>query len=100
MVAQGCPERPQGEPTTMQQLKVYWKLFRTEKRVVLFFYSGDTTASHPYNEGFLAALSKFGGAICVIGEKPTEDIRLQFFSPTQPMEDLLQWLRKQNPTPV
>ncbi|MEB3177639.1 MAG: NACHT domain-containing protein [Nostocaceae cyanobacterium] len=94
MVQQGCPERPQGEPTTMQQLKVYWKLFRTVKRVVLLFYTGDTTVSHPHGERFLVALSKFGGTICVIGEKPRKDIGLQFFSPSQPMEDVLQWLRE------
>jgi HEAT repeat protein/energy-coupling factor transporter ATP-binding protein EcfA2 len=101
MVQQGCPDRSQGEPTTMQQLKIYYgKLFRTVRRVVLVFYrggdttGGGTTVLCPYNEGFLADLSKLGGAIGVIGEKPTEDIRLQFFSPMQPMEDFLQWLRQ------
>ncbi len=71
MVEQGCQERQQGEPTTMQALKVYWKQIKSDKRVVLVFYE-NPAGSQPqgFSHSFLTALSKFDEMIGVVTLPP------------------------------
>ncbi|MBW4501270.1 MAG: hypothetical protein KME57_17325 [Scytonema hyalinum WJT4-NPBG1] len=111
MVEQGCPERASGEPTTMQAFKAYGKLLKTDKRVVLVFYESST---HPtLSKGaallwpksdcaertalkgnrFLNDLNKFDSTICVINHETKDNIPGKFFTPSQAIQDLVQWLR-------
>jgi type II secretory pathway predicted ATPase ExeA len=95
MVNTGCPERSNGEPETMQSLKVYCKLLKTDKKVVLVFY--DSTALEAetigFSNSFLDDLSNFGEEICVVTERPVK--KLKQFSPRQPqlVENILGWIR-------
>ncbi|MBD2086663.1 HEAT repeat domain-containing protein [Coleofasciculus sp. FACHB-542] len=95
MVMQGCPERQNGEPETMQALKVYCQL--KCQKVFLIFYE-DTSSETPqgFSQTFLTSLSKFNNArrICVVSEQPCN---LQTFSPTQPnlVADILSWIRNE-----
>jgi hypothetical protein len=79
-------------PETMAALKLYWNSLRrnSDKRPVVVFYASST---NPYNESFLTVLSKFGREICVITEQPLDHIPLQFFAPSQPIADVMQWIR-------
>jgi hypothetical protein len=87
----------------MQALKLYWNSLKrkSDKRGVLVFYASSTnstpdegtTLSCPYSEGFLTVLSKFGREICAIAEQRFEHIPLKFFSPSQAIEDIVQWIR-------
>ncbi|MEP0858862.1 NACHT domain-containing protein [Trichocoleus sp. DQ-U1] len=94
MVMQGCPERQNGEPETMQALKVYCQLKCQE--VFLIFYE-DTSSETPqgFSQTFLTSLSKFHNArrICVVCEQPCN---LQTFSPNQPnlVADIVSWIRE------
>ncbi|KAB8332453.1 hypothetical protein SD80_017780 [Scytonema tolypothrichoides VB-61278] len=82
-------------------LKVYGKLLKTDKRVALIFYQGSTDATLskgtavlcPKSDRFLNHLSKLTGAICVISDEPKDDIPIKFFTPSQAIQDLMQWLR-------
>ncbi len=73
-----------------------------DKRVVLVFYASSTdttpnegtTMSCPYSEAFLRVLSKFGREICVITEQRFDHIPLQFFAPSQTIEDVVQWIQE------
>ncbi|MBD2541776.1 HEAT repeat domain-containing protein [Coleofasciculus sp. FACHB-SPT36] len=94
MVMQGCPERQNGEPETMQALKVYCQL--KCQGVFLIFYeatSGETPQG--FSQTFLTSLSKFNNArrICVVSEQPCN---LQTFSPSQPnlVADIVSWIRE------
>ena len=49
--------------------------------------------SCPYSSAFLTVLSKFGHEICAIAQQRFEHIPLQFFAPSQPIEDIVQWIR-------
>jgi HEAT repeat protein len=90
-------------PETMPALKLYWNSLKrnSNKRVVLVFYasSTDTTPDEgtampcPYSSAFLTDLSKFGREICVITEQPFNHIPLKFFTPIQPIADIVQWIR-------
>ncbi|MBD1944735.1 HEAT repeat domain-containing protein [Coleofasciculus sp. FACHB-712] len=94
MVMQGFPERQNGEPETMQALKVYCQL--KCQGVFLIFYE-DTSGETPqgFSPTFLSSLSKFVNArrICVVSEQPCN---LQTFSPTQPnlVADIVSWVRE------
>ncbi|MBD1890589.1 HEAT repeat domain-containing protein [Coleofasciculus sp. FACHB-SPT9] len=94
MVMQGCPERPNGEPETMQALKVYCQL--KCQGIFLIFYE-DTSGETPqgFSQTFLTSLSKFHNArrICVVSEQPCN---LQTFSPSQPnlVTDIVSWIRE------
>ena len=94
MVMQGCPERQNGEPETMQALKVYCQL--KCQGVFLIFYE-DTSGETPqgFSPTFLSSLSKFVNTkrICVVSEQPCN---LQTFSPTQPdlIEDVVAWIHR------
>ncbi|MBD2182034.1 HEAT repeat domain-containing protein [Planktothrix sp. FACHB-1355] len=118
MVEQGCRERQQGEPTTMQALKIYWKLLKSDRKIILVFYE-KSTGSQPqgFSHSFLTALGKFDGAIGVVTSPPTPLLQgeasksgstfslqgegfggwgcLQFFSPNQPklVENMVGWIR-------
>ncbi|MBD3560312.1 HEAT repeat domain-containing protein, partial [Planktothrix sp. FACHB-1355] len=93
MVEQGCPEQ-QEEPSTMQQLKKYWRLRlkNLEKRVALLFYN--SKADREFSETCLTALSTFGGAIAIITTQRCENVKL--ISPNDPdlIDAVLKWLRR------
>ncbi|OCQ98805.1 hypothetical protein BCD64_22380 [Nostoc sp. MBR 210] len=95
MVSQGCPERASGEPNNMSSLKVYFKLLKTDKRVVLVFYPGatNTTGEATYSKAFLNAISKFEGAICLISDPIPNYNTLKVFRPHQSVDEILEWLR-------
>ncbi|WP_062291095.1 NACHT domain-containing protein [Nostoc piscinale] len=95
MVSQGCPERTSGEPNNMSGLKVYFKLLKTDKRVVLVFYPGATnpTDEATYSKAFLNAISKFEGTICLISDPIPNYNTLKVFTPHQSVDEILEWLR-------
>jgi HEAT repeat protein/energy-coupling factor transporter ATP-binding protein EcfA2 len=120
MVKQGCSKSDDGIPKTMQDLQVYWDLLtiesdseallRTplekpkasaERTIVLMFYTSfsnptpgkGTAMPCPYSETFLTDLSKFEGAICVVTDQPFDHIPLKYFTPSQPIEDVMEWIR-------
>jgi DNA replication protein DnaC len=102
MLDQNCPECD-SVPETMLALKLYWSSLKrkSDKRVVLVFYasSTDTTSAKdialpcPYSETFLTDLSKFGDRICVVTNQSIDPISLQFFAPSQSIEDVMEWIR-------
>ena len=115
MLDQNCPECD-SVPETMSALKLYWNSLKrnSDKRVILVFYA---SSSNRYSEAFLTALSKFGGAICVVTSPPAPLLRgegsksnsgspsspwgegvrgwgsLQFFAPSQAIANILEWIR-------
>jgi hypothetical protein len=102
MLDQNCPECD-SVPETMSALKLYWNSLKrkSDKRVVLEFYASsiDTTSAKetampcPYSETFLSDLSKFGDRICVVTNQPLDHIPLKFFTPSQAIADVMQWIR-------
>ncbi|WP_446394030.1 NACHT C-terminal alpha/beta 1 domain-containing protein [Coleofasciculus sp. E1-EBD-02] len=76
----------------MSALKLYWKSLKrnSTKRHFLVLYASST---HPYNQAFLTALSKFGREICVVTEQPIDHIPLKYFAPSQSIKDILEWIR-------
>ncbi|WP_427160774.1 NACHT domain-containing protein [Aliinostoc sp. HNIBRCY26] len=96
MVSQGCPERTSGEPNNMLALKVYFKLLKTDKRVVLVFYAGATnpTGEATYSQAFLNAISKFEGTICLISDPIPNYNTLKVFTLNQSVNEILEWLRR------
>ncbi|MEW6493310.1 MAG: HEAT repeat domain-containing protein [Cyanobacteriota bacterium] len=103
MIDQNCPECD-SVPETMPALKLYWNSLKrkSDKLVVLVFYasSTDTTSAKgtalpcPYSDTLLTDLSKFGDRICVVTNQPINHIPLQFFAPSQPITDVVEWIRK------
>ncbi|MGH1397345.1 MAG: NACHT domain-containing protein, partial [Trichormus sp.] len=95
MVSQGCPERTSGEPNNMSALKVYFKLLKTDKRVVLLFHPGatNTTGEATYSNAFLNAISKFEGTICFISDPIPNYNTLKVFTRHQSVNEILEWLR-------
>lgn len=95
MIEGGCPKCDDGTPNTMRNLQTYWNSLKRDKRVVLVLYEdpGAPTVQE-YSDRFLDALSKFGGAICVVSDQP--HIPLQSFSPNQPnfIANLVGWIRR------
>jgi hypothetical protein len=94
---QNCPERPNGEPETLSQLKSYWNQIRRHSRKppILIFYEHPTSATaRGLSPTFLEALTRFDGTICLIADTPHPP--LQTFSPHDP--DLLQtvanWVKR------
>ncbi|MEG4342727.1 NACHT domain-containing protein [Microcoleus sp. A003_D6] len=94
---QNCPERPNGEPETLSQLKSYWNRLRrdSDKHPILIFYQDPTSpAAQGCSPTFLEALTRFDGTICLIADTPHPP--LQTFSPHDP--DLLQavanWVKR------
>lgn len=91
MLDQNCPECD-SVPETMPALKLYWNSLKrnSHKRPFLVLYASST---HPYNQAFFTALSKFGREICVITEQPIDHIPLKYFTPSQSIKDILEWIR-------
>jgi hypothetical protein len=70
---QNCPERPNGEPETLPQLKSYWNQLRrhSDKHPILIFYEDPTSpAAQGLSPTFLDALTRFEGTICLITDTP------------------------------
>ncbi|MCU0542430.1 MAG: HEAT repeat domain-containing protein [Oscillatoriaceae cyanobacterium Prado104] len=66
---QNCPERLNGEPETLSQLKSYWNRLRrhSHKPPILIFYEHPTSATaQALSPTFLEALTRFDGTICLI----------------------------------
>jgi HEAT repeat protein len=105
MVKQGCSKSDDGIPKTIQDLQVYWDLLTIEsdseallrsadRTIVLMFYQNPTAeARESFSPTFLTNLSKFEGAICVVTDQPFDHIDLKFFTPSQPIEDVVEWIR-------
>ncbi|MBD2006674.1 MULTISPECIES: NACHT domain-containing protein [Cyanophyceae] len=94
MVMQGCPERQNREPETMQALKVYCQL-KCQGVFLIFYEDTSGEPSQGFSQTFLTSLSKFHNArrICVVSEQPCN---LQTFSPSQPnlIADIVSWVRE------
>jgi hypothetical protein len=105
MVKQGCSKSDDGTPKTMQDLQVYWDLLTIEsdseallrsadRTIVLMFYQNPAAeATESFSPTFLTNLSKFEGAICVVTDQPFDHIPLKYFAPSQPIEDVMEWIR-------
>lgn len=96
LMSQGFPERQNGEPETLQQLKLYWHQLRRKSscQLVLVFYESTDEELHlGFTETFINALSTFDGAICVVCAQPCN---LQTFSPSQQnlIADIVGWIRE------
>jgi HEAT repeat protein len=96
MVKQGCSKSDDGIPKTMQDLQVYWDLLTIEsdRTIVLMFYqNGSAEPRESFSPTFLTNLSKFEGAICVVTDQPFDHIPLKYFTPSQPIEEVVEWIR-------
>jgi hypothetical protein len=96
MVKQGCSKSDDAIPKTMQDLQVYWDLLTMESdcTIVLVFYQNPAAeARENFSPTFLTNLSKFEGAICVVTDQPFDHIPLKYFTPSQPIEDVVEWIR-------
>jgi hypothetical protein len=95
MLNSGCPERQHGEPTTLPQLKLYWHSLRRQsnKHMVMVVYPA-SNSSPDFSTPFLAALSRFEGAIGLVTDA-TLSASLPTFSPSQPglSGAILGWIR-------
>jgi len=94
---QNCPERPNGEPETLSQLKSYWNQLRrhSHKHPILIFYEDPTSpAARGFSPTFLDALTRFEGTICLITDTPHPP--LQTFSPHDPdlLQTVVNWLKR------
>ena len=94
---QNCPQRPNGEPETLPQLKSYWNQLRrhSDKHPILIFYQHPTSpAAQGLSPTFLEALTRFDGTICLITDTPHPP--LQIFSPHDwdLLENIVNWLKR------
>ncbi|MEG4406204.1 HEAT repeat domain-containing protein [Microcoleus sp. MON2_D5] len=94
---QNCPQRPNGEPETLPQLKSYWNQLRrhSDKHPILIFYQDPTSpATQGFSPTFLDALTRFEGTICLITDTPHPP--LQTFSPHDPdlLQTVVNWLKR------
>jgi HEAT repeat protein/GTPase SAR1 family protein len=94
---QNCPQRPNGEPETLPQLKSYWNRLRrdSDKHPILIFYQDPTSpADRGLSPTFLDALTRFDGTICLITDSPHPP--LQTFSPHDPdlLQSVVNWLKR------
>jgi HEAT repeat protein len=92
-----CPQRPNGEPETLSQLKSYWNRLRrhSDKHSILIFYQDPTSpADRGLSPNFLDALTRFDGNICLITDSPHPP--LQTFSPHDPdlLQSVVNWLKR------
>jgi hypothetical protein len=96
MLDLGCPERPNGEPITLPQLKLYWHSLRRQsnKLLVMVLYHA-SNPSPQFSPRFLDALSKFEGEISLISDDFLS-VPLPTFSPSQPnlVEAILSWIHQ------
>ncbi|WP_333291634.1 HEAT repeat domain-containing protein [Microcoleus sp. B4-C2] len=94
---QNCPQRPNGEPETLPQLKSYWNRLRrdSDKHPILIFYEDPKSpAAQGFSPTFLDALTRFEGTICLITDTPHPP--LQTFSPHDPdlLQTVVKWLKR------
>jgi len=94
---QNCPERSNGEPETLSQLKSYWNRLRrhSDKHPILIFYKDPTSpAAQGFSPTFLEALTRLDGTICLITDTPHPP--LQTFSPHDPdlLQTVVNWLKR------
>ena len=94
---QNCPERLNGEPETLPQLKSYWNRLRrhSNKHPILIFYEDSTSpAAQGFSPTFLNALTRFDGTLCLITDTPHPP--LQTFSPHDPdlLQTVVNWLKR------
>ena len=94
---QNCPQRPNGEPETLPQLKSYWNQLRrhSDKHLILIFYQDPTSpAARGLSPTFLDALTRFDGTICLIADTPHPP--LQTFSPhdSDLVQSVVNWLER------
>ncbi len=92
-----CPQRPNGEPETLPQLKSYWNQLRrdSDKHPILIFYQDPTSPATPgLSPTFLDALTCFDGTICLITDTPHPP--LQTFSPhdSDLVQTVVNWLKR------
>jgi HEAT repeat protein/energy-coupling factor transporter ATP-binding protein EcfA2 len=96
MLDLGCPERVNGEPTTLPQLKLYWHSLRrqSDKLLVMVLYHA-ANPSPEFSPRFLDALSKFEGEIYLVSDESLS-VSLPIFLPRQPnlVEAILGWIHK------
>jgi hypothetical protein len=96
MLDLGYPERQNGEPTTLPQLKLYWHSLRrqSDKLLMMVLYHA-SNPSPQFSPRFLDALSKFEGAICLVSDDSLS-VSLPTFSPSQPnlVEAILGWIHQ------
>ncbi|MFS0519117.1 hypothetical protein ACEYW6_31085, partial [Nostoc sp. UIC 10607] len=92
----GYPKCADGTPKTMAELQTYWELLETDNKVVLVFHPGtsNTTDAVKYSDAFLNAISKFEGAICLIGDPIPDSNTLKVFAANQAVNKILEWLRR------
>jgi hypothetical protein len=50
-------------------------------------------AKESFSPTFLTNLSKFEGAIYVVTDQTIDHIPLKYFTPSQPIEDMVEWIR-------
>ncbi|NER38130.1 MAG: NACHT domain-containing protein [Oscillatoria sp. SIO1A7] len=95
MTKQGCPKSEDGKPESMAGLQDYWEdlVEESEYSLALIFYE-DPRPPEPqgFSDVFLKALTRFDGAICVVGDVSASG--LQTFSPQDPqlVESIIAWL--------
>jgi hypothetical protein len=92
---QNCPERQNGEPETLQNLKTYCNTLRRQLQKNLVFIYYEKPSNPPpqgFSQIFLNALTKFDTPVCILSEKT--DIPLQTFNPTDPklIENIMGWI--------
>ncbi|MEM8723875.1 MAG: hypothetical protein AAGE84_32140, partial [Cyanobacteria bacterium P01_G01_bin.39] len=98
MQEEGYPEWTYGIPKNMSELFNFWRinLANWESEPVLIFQETlQKKQSMGFSDTLLEHLNSFGGAICVISDRPRQN-NLQYFSPTQPqlVENILGWIRR------
>lgn len=94
MVEQNCPQCPNGTPTTLQQLKTYWRLdLKTLKKTpVLVFYSSKSDCD--FSETFMTTLNTFGGAIAIICDRHYDKLCSISTDRLHIIQAILSWLRR------
>ena len=95
MTKQGCPKSEDGKPESMADLQDYWEdLVEESERPLAFIFYEDPRPPEPqgFSDVFLEALTRFDGAICVVGDVSVWG--LQTFSPQDPqlVESIIAWL--------
>ncbi|HEY9808894.1 MAG TPA: HEAT repeat domain-containing protein [Halomicronema sp.] len=95
MLDQNCPERQNGEPETLQNLKTYCSQLRRQLQqnlVFIYYEKPSTPLPQGFSQTFLNDLTKFDTPVCILSEKT--DIPLQTFNPTDPnlIENIIGWI--------
>jgi len=59
----------------------------------MFYQNPTAEARESFSRTFLTNLSKFEGAICIVTDQPFDHIPLKYFTPSQPIADVVEWIR-------